>query len=345
MDIVKRNPAREDWWAGSAPSGPFIYTPFSKGDTTNIKKQELIWVVGEPIQVLVELANPCGFDLRVDSIYLSVHSGNFDAFPVSISLLPNSSKVITLSGIPTSAGPVTIPGCIVHCFGVITEHLFREVDNLLLGAAQGLVLSDPFRCCGSPKLKNVSVPSISVVPPLPLLISHVVGGDGAIILYEGEIRDVWISLANAGTVPIEQAHISLSGKNQDSVISYSSETLKSSLPLKPGAEVTFPVTLRAWQVGVADADNTRHSKDGSCPSLLIHYAGIAFKTLVFSCFRGSIAGLTLGYIQIKPFVDSNIYSFTLYSVFCSFSIFTCLPLPLLLDSIIVLLHLIPSHHK
>ncbi|KAK7260919.1 hypothetical protein RIF29_27220 [Crotalaria pallida] len=281
MDIVKRNPAREDWWAGSAPSGPFIYTPFSKGEPNNMKKQELIWIVGEPVQVLVELANPCGFDLRVDSIYLSAHSENFDAFPVSASLLPNSSKVITLSGIPTSVGPVTIPGCIVHCFGVITEHLFREVDNLLLGAAQGLVLSDPFRCCGSPKLKNVSVPNISVVPSLPLLVSRVVGGDGAIILYEGEIRDVWISLANAGTVPIEQAHISLSGKNQDSVISYSSETLKSCLPLKPGAEVTFPVTLKAWQVGLVDADssagksgsNMRHSKDGSSPSLLIHYAG------------------------------------------------------------------------
>ncbi|OIV98447.1 hypothetical protein TanjilG_16774 [Lupinus angustifolius] len=283
MDIVKRNPAREDWWVGSAPSGPFIYTPFSKGEPNNIKKRELIWIVGEPVQVLVELANPCGFDLRVDSIYLSVHSGNFDAFPVSVSLLPNSSKVITLSGIPTSVGPVTIPGCIVHCFGVITEHLFREVDNLLLGAAQGLVLSDPFRCCGSPKLKNVSVPNISVVPSLPLLVSRVVGGDAAIVLYEGEIRDVWITLANAGTVPIEQAHISLSGKNQDSVISYSCETLKSHLPLKPGAEVTFPVTLKAWQVGLVDADtgagktfsgtNMRRSKDGSSPSLLIHYAG------------------------------------------------------------------------
>ncbi|KAI4337277.1 hypothetical protein L6164_015713 [Bauhinia variegata] len=113
---------------------------------------------------------------------------------------------------------------------------------------------------------------------LPLLVSHVVGGDGAIILYEGEIRDVWISLANAGTVPIEQAHISLSGKNQDSVISYSCETLKSCLPLKSGSEVTLPVTLRAWQLGLVDPDAgagsiMRHSKDGSCPSLLIHYAG------------------------------------------------------------------------
>ncbi|PSS17745.1 Trafficking protein particle complex II-specific subunit like [Actinidia chinensis var. chinensis] len=282
MDIVKRNPAIEDWWAGSAPSGPFIYTPFSKGEPNHSSKQELIWVVGEPVQVLVELANPCGFDLMVDSIYLSVHTGNFDAFPISVNLPTNSSKVITLSGIPTKVGSMAIPGCIVHCFGVITEHLFKDVDNLLLGAAQGLVLSDPFRCCGSAKLKNVAVPNISVVPPLPLLVSHVVGGDGAVILYEGEIRNVWISLANAGTVPVEQAHISLSGKNQDSVLSVAYETLKGALPLKPGAEVTIPITLKAWQLGLADADTTskkffgstgRQAKDGSSPMLLIHYAG------------------------------------------------------------------------
>ncbi|XP_023884691.2 trafficking protein particle complex II-specific subunit 120 homolog [Quercus suber] len=283
MDIVKRNPEREDWWAGSAPSGPFIYTPFSKGESNDSSKQDLIWVVGEPIQVLVELANPCGFDLRVDSIYLSVHSGNFDAFPVSVNLPTNSSKVITLSGIPTSVGPVTIPGCMVHCFGVVTEHLFKDVDNLLLGAAQGLVLSDPFRCCGSAKLRNVSFPNISVVPPLPLLVPHVGGGDGAIILYEGEIRDLWINLANAGTVPVEQVHISLSGKNQDCVISVAYETLKAALPLKPGSEVTIPVTLKAWQLGLADPDPAagksafgsmmRHFKDGGSPTVVIHYAG------------------------------------------------------------------------
>ncbi|KAK8292374.1 hypothetical protein V6Z12_D06G118300 [Gossypium hirsutum] len=283
MDIVKRNPAREDWWAGSAPSGPFIYTPFSKGEPTKNGKQDLVWIVGEPVQVFVELANPCGFDLKVDNIYLSVQSGNFDAFPLSVDLPTNSSEVIMLSGIPTSVGRVEIPGCTVHCFGVITEHLFRDVDNLLLGAAQGLVLSDPFRCCGSPRLKNVSVPNISVIPPLPLLVSHVVGGDGAIVLYEGEIRDVWINLANAGTIAVEQAHISLSGKNQDSVISIGYEKLKSALPLKPGAEVTIPLTLKAWQLGLGESDTAaskgasgsmgRTVKDGCCPSLLVHYAG------------------------------------------------------------------------
>lgn len=282
-DIIKRNPGKKEWWTGSAPSGPFIYTPFSKGGATDNNKQELTWIVGEPVQVLVELANPCAFDLLVESIYLSVHSGNLDAFPVSVSLPPNTSKVILLSGIPTKVGPVSIPGCILHCFGVITEHLFKEVDNLLLGVAQGLVLSDPFRCCGSSKLKNVHIPSISVVPSLPLLVSHVVGGDSAAILYEGEIRDIWISLTNAGTVPVEEAHISLTGKNQDSVISIAHENLRSGLPLKPGAEVTLPVTIKAWQLSMVDSDHDasssssgssrRISKEGSCPLLVIHYAG------------------------------------------------------------------------
>lgn len=283
MEIIKRNPAKKDWWNGSAPSGPFIYTPFSKGVSADTNKQDLTWIVGEPVQVLVELANPCAFDLMVESIYLSVHSGNFDAFPISVNLPPNTAKVILLSGIPTKVGPVTIPGCIVHCFGVITEHLFKDVDNLLLGAAQGLVLSDPFRCCGSVKLKIITVPSISVVPPLPLLVSYVVGGDGATILYEGEIHGIRIRLTNAGTVPIEQAHISLSGKNQNSVVSIEHDTLNSALPLKPGAEVSLTVIIKAWKLSLTDFDhdpgkstsgNLRGvSKEGSNLLLVIHYAG------------------------------------------------------------------------
>ncbi|KAL3650658.1 hypothetical protein CASFOL_007061 [Castilleja foliolosa] len=274
MDIVQRNPAREDWWLGSAPSGPFIYTPFSKGVPNHGDKQELTWVVGEPVQVLVELANPCGFEVMVDSIYLSVHSKNLDAFPVSVNLQPNSSKMIALSGIPTDVGPVSISGCIVHCFGVITEHFFMEVDNLLIGATQGLVLCDPFRSCGAAKLKNAHVPNISVVLPLPLLVSHVVGGDTSVMLYEGEIRDVRISLANAGTVPVEEAHISFSGKNQDSIVSVDLETLNSALPLKPGAEVMICVTLKAWQLGITDpGTSAKQVKDANSPMLVIHYAG------------------------------------------------------------------------
>ncbi|KAM0849677.1 hypothetical protein ACQ4PT_053577 [Festuca glaucescens] len=281
-EIVKRNPHKKEWWIGAGPSGPFIYTPFTKGGTSGSSKQEINWIVGEPVQVMIELANPCSFDLVVESIYLSVHSGNFDAFPVTVNLPANTSKLVLLSGIPTQVGQVSIPGCIVHSFGVITEHLFKEVDSLLLGAAQGLVLSDPFRCCGSSKFKSVNFPNITVVPPLPLLVANVVGGDGSILLYEGEIRDVLITLTNAGTVPVEEANIALSGKNQDSVISIAHSTWKSALPMKPGGEVTFKVTLRAWHLSLTDleADGSRSpanprriAREGINPFLNIHYAG------------------------------------------------------------------------
>lgn len=281
-EIVKRNPHKKEWWIGAGPSGPFIYTPFTKGGTSGSSKQEINWIVGEPVQVMIELANPCSFDLVVESIYLSVHSGNFDAFPVTVNLPANTSKLVLLSGIPTQVGQVSIPGCIVHSFGVITEHLFKEVDSLLLGAAQGLVLSDPFRCCGSSKFKSVNFPNITVVPPLPLLVANVVGGDGSILLYEGEIRDVLITLTNAGTVPVEEANIALSGKNQDSVISIAHSTWRSALPMKPGGEVTFKVTLRAWHLSLTDlesdgsrspANPRRIAREGINPFLNIHYAG------------------------------------------------------------------------
>lgn len=277
--MIKRNPDKKEWWTGSAPTGPFIYTPFTKSSsgTGNAGKDQIItWIVGEPVQVLVELANPCSFELVVESIYLSVHSRNFDAFPVTVTLPPNTSKTVLLSGIPTEPGPVNIPGCIVHCFGVITEHLFKEVDNLLLGAAQGLVLSDPFRTCGSGKVKNVTFPSnIAVVPSLPLLFSNLVGGAGANVLYEGEIRDITVNLTNVGTSPVEEVNVSVSGKNVDSVIRVDNEKLGTVVPLKPGGEVSFTVTLKAWQLGVADTDSDarRVSREGSSPYLVIHYAG------------------------------------------------------------------------
>ncbi|KAG2567221.1 hypothetical protein PVAP13_7NG258800 [Panicum virgatum] len=164
------------------------------------------------------------------------------------------------------------------------QELAKEVSDLLMGAADGLVLSDPFRCCGSSKFKSANFPSISVVPPLPLLVANVVGGDGSILLYEGEIRDVLITLTNAGTVPVEEANIALSGKNQDSVISIAHSTWKSALPIKPGGEVTFAATLRAWHLSSADleadgsrspASSRRIAREGINPFLNIHYAGPA----------------------------------------------------------------------
>nr|CAB3487547.1 unnamed protein product [Digitaria exilis] len=166
----------------------------------------------------------------------------------------------------------------------LASSLSNSADKLPTGTR----CADPclpfIRCCGSNKFKSVNFPSISVVPPLPLLVANFVGGDGSILLYEGEIRDVLITLTNAGTIPVGEANVALSGKNQDSVISIAHSTWKSALPIKPGGEVTFAVTLRAWHLSSADLDadgskspanSRRIAREGINPFLDIHYAGPA----------------------------------------------------------------------
>ena len=116
---------------------------------------------------------------------------------------------------------------------------------------------------------------VEVVPPLPLLVAQAVGGEGAAVLYEGEIREVQISLSNAGVVPVVEAHMTLTGKQQQHVLSIGHSVLEDALPLPPGATVVVPVTLRAGsptpEVDLRSV--VKPSKDSAIPMLVIHYAG------------------------------------------------------------------------
>lgn len=286
MEIVTRTPGKKEWWTGAAPSGPFIYTPFAKGnDSTSGSKQEIVWVVGEPVQVLVELANPCAFEVFVESIYLSFQSGDFEAYPGVVTLPSNSSRLISLSGTPVKESPISLRGCIVHCFNVITEHVFEDINMLLSDVAKGLSLADPFRNAGGPKVRQASSPNISVMPPLPLLHAQIIGGQGAAVLYEGEVREVQICISNTSTVPVVEAHMSLTGKQQEHVVSMGHSALQMALPLLPGASVVVPVILKAGQLStnpeiLRQQDTTgsnagRVVKDTTSPLLVIHYAGEA----------------------------------------------------------------------
>ncbi|KAL3700442.1 hypothetical protein R1sor_018464 [Riccia sorocarpa] len=281
MEVVKRFAGKKDWWVGASSAGPFIYTP-AKGNE-NETKAEVIWVVGETMQVLVDLANPCAFEVNVESISLSVESGEIEAFPVSVLLPPNTSQVVSLSGLPLSVGSLVVRGCIVQCFGVITEHLFEEGGELFSGVA----LSDPFRSVGGPRITQSIPTSIEVMPPLPLLVAEVVGGEGAVVLYEGEIREMHIRLANAGVVPVVEATMTLTGKQREHVLSLGHDILNAALPLVPGACVVIPVRLKAGQPTTEPEffgskghglSTGKPSKDPACPMLVIYYAGPPVET-------------------------------------------------------------------
>ncbi|XP_024360781.1 trafficking protein particle complex II-specific subunit 120 homolog [Physcomitrium patens] len=270
-EIVKRSASNKEWWKGRTSTGPFIYTPFTaKGDANT--RISVTWVVGEPVEVLVELANPCVFEVTVESIALSVEHTQFEAFPVSVTLPPSSGQVVSLSGLPLSVGSLTVRGCIVKCFGVITEHLFEEVCEW--GSVKGTALLDVFRS-GHKVHQPAQYEKVEVVPPLPMLVARVVSGEGAAVLYEGEIREMQISLSNAGVVPVVEAHMTLTGKQQQHVMCIGHSVLEDALPLPPGATVVVPVTLKAG-APTADIDLrnlVRLTKDTASPMLVIHYAG------------------------------------------------------------------------
>lgn len=46
---------------GGGNPGPFLYSPFQKEAAKGA--EPVVWVVGEVAQVVVELANPCGFEV------------------------------------------------------------------------------------------------------------------------------------------------------------------------------------------------------------------------------------------------------------------------------------------
>ncbi|EFJ37466.1 hypothetical protein SELMODRAFT_77626 [Selaginella moellendorffii] len=272
MDFIKRKPGKKEWWTESSSSGPFIYTPFS-GRHKEPKKIQLVWIVGEPVEVLVEVANPCAFEIHVESICLSVEPGEFEAFPLSFVLPPNGSDVLSLSGRPLSTGSLTVRGCFVNYNGVVTEHCFGGTD-----AERGLFLADPFRSSGRSglKLRNKPLPDIKVIPPLPSLVVDVVGGEGVVVLYEGEVRNMTIDLCNVGSVPVIEANVTMVARRREQHVYVEDDVLQAALPLHTGRKASVPIQL---QIGHLDSQSERKTLENSTQSLdeeaflHIHYAG------------------------------------------------------------------------
>ncbi|EFJ36558.1 hypothetical protein SELMODRAFT_165701 [Selaginella moellendorffii] len=275
--IIRKVAGKKEWWIEStASTGPFIYTPMSataskanntaSGNSSGSSKDTITWVVDEMVEVLVAVANPSTFQVTAESIALSVDGAAFEASPVSLTLPPNTSQILTLSGVPRETGSVTVRGCFVNFTGVVTEHLFEEVEEMVALAAKGSTLVDPFRG-EHHRDKFTPAGSIPVAPPLPLLSAHIVGGDGDIVMHEGESREVEIALANAGSVAVLEASLSVSTKQKEHSIRINHEALEAALPLAPGARVLVPVEIRAGLE--TNPENNR----GVHPLVLVHYAG------------------------------------------------------------------------
>ncbi|KAF6143578.1 hypothetical protein GIB67_029747 [Kingdonia uniflora] len=95
--------------------------------------------------VLVELANPCGFNLVVDIIYLSIHSGNFGAFSMRVTLVPKSAK-----GLSFIKARLLSMEILAHVSETLPKTKFSESGNIEEIATSAsrpdcLVKIDPYR--------------------------------------------------------------------------------------------------------------------------------------------------------------------------------------------------------
>lgn len=69
-----------------------------------------------------QFSSCAALQVQVESIFLSVEGGDFEAFPVSLSLLPNTAgHLLALSGVPRAAGTVSCYFFLV--LGCRQEHL------------------------------------------------------------------------------------------------------------------------------------------------------------------------------------------------------------------------------
>jgi len=74
----------------------------------------------------VQVANPTSVSLPISALYLCIQGVPFEPFPNSLTLAPYEvSRSVALTGIPRGAGKAVARGCLVTCFGVTTENLFR----------------------------------------------------------------------------------------------------------------------------------------------------------------------------------------------------------------------------
>ena len=58
-----------DVTGGGGGTNPFIYSPFGVGKKKNgVKREEVLWVQGDPAEMAISIYNPLPFELRVENM-------------------------------------------------------------------------------------------------------------------------------------------------------------------------------------------------------------------------------------------------------------------------------------
>ncbi|KAJ7155939.1 TRAPP II complex [Mycena crocata] len=203
---------------------PFLYNP-----RRALGQGKSLIVQNELLEFVVVLRNPYVFDLEIQSLSLSTSGTAFESKPVRVVLPATSFHVVKLSGKATDTGPLVIRGCFVQApggskreftlpisTGEEEERISRKRAALECEAGRSKYSGlDCFpwekaskRASTQLTVSNTKTPprflEYVVVPEQPLLrIRRTSVTHGAVMMYNGEMSTIRITLENVSPLPID----------------------------------------------------------------------------------------------------------------------------------------------
>ncbi|KAJ7449836.1 TRAPP II complex [Mycena latifolia] len=203
---------------------PFLYNP-----RRALGQGKSLVVQNELLEFVVVLRNPYVFDLEIQSLSLSTSGVVFDSKPVRVVLPATAFHVVTLSGKASETGPLVVRGCFVQApggtkreftlplsTGEEEERISRKRAALEceVGRSKYSGLDCfPWEKAGKRASTQLTAPTTKtplrfleydVVPEQPLLrIRRTSVTHGAVMMYNGEMSTIRITLENVSPLPID----------------------------------------------------------------------------------------------------------------------------------------------
>ncbi|KAF8654133.1 hypothetical protein AX16_003664 [Volvariella volvacea WC 439] len=204
---------------------PFLYNP----RRSSITQGKTLVVQNEQVEFLIVLQNPYIFDVEIQELSLSTSGVPLVTKPTRVVIPANSTHEVILSAMASETGSITVRGCTARAPGSITcEFLLpiatdeeeeqysrrKSAVSCEMGRSkyQGLdsfpwIRETKRNSVQSKTLANMKPPRFlecKVVPEQPLLrIRRTSVTHGALMLYDGEVHTIRMTLENVSSLPVD----------------------------------------------------------------------------------------------------------------------------------------------
>ncbi|BGP40785.1 hypothetical protein JCM10449v2_004750 [Rhodotorula kratochvilovae] len=229
--------------AATGPRNPFLYDPRRRPQAAKTRPSV---VQNEIAEVYVTLQNPFLFELEIQTIELSTSGVPFACDPLSTVIPPGSFHTVRLTGTPREPGTLVIRGCNIRLAGCVSREFVlpmwdadeevKQQKAALLDTSRERVKRTGLDAVAQAAPAATAVPSdkpldgdakfleCTVVPEMPLLwmrstsLTH-----GALMLYDGEISTIRISVENTSSSPIDFVKVTFADSLSASTQAYLAE--------------------------------------------------------------------------------------------------------------------------